>query len=193
MPSPRSSRPTFAELGYACDPDPRLTPEEADENWVRLVGKDLVDDLRSLEPLRRELAEARALLANRDEALRQTAAERDWRQDVTGQLTAEVEWRRAVIDGLTAEVEWRRQGQAYSAARLADLQMANKALQEEAARLNVRLAPLEAIEPSALDLARRLQRLAARRPWSAVVRRLSRVLGAPAFTTPPAEPDAARP
>ena len=109
---------TLAELGYACDPDPSLTAAQADANWINLVGKDLVEDLRSLELLRGEMVGVRATLAPRDEALQQTRAEVGWLRQIQSEQVAELEWRRAVQEQQAAELEWRRAVQEQQAAEL---------------------------------------------------------------------------
>jgi hypothetical protein len=185
--------PTLGEFGYVCDPDANLTPAQADANWIGLVGKDLVDDLRAREALRGELAEARARLAQCDHA----DAELAWRRDVAERLTAELEWRREVQRQQADELEWRRGVESHQAAELerlresrghlerslAAVQGEREALGEELARLR-RLAG--GLGPVALVLARRLQRLAMRFPRaSAAGRRLLR-LARSAPEAPPA-------
>ena len=176
--------PTLRELGYVCAPAPELTPARADANWIGLVGKDLVEDLRSQESLQIKLAEARARLAQREEALRHTDAEVAWRRAVEDQLSAELQWRREVQRQQAAELRWRCEGQARLEHRLAAVEAEGEALGEEIARLR-RLA--DGLGPVALGMARRLQQLATRFPRAAAAgRRLLRLARpAPASVAPP--------
>jgi hypothetical protein len=58
-------QPVLDRLGYVCDPNPDLTPAEADRTWVRLVGEELRATLRR---------ETQGHLAKMDEAWRQGRA-----------------------------------------------------------------------------------------------------------------------
>ena len=69
--------PFFAAGGYACDPDPDLTPRQADANWVALVGSHLGTDLRQQYATRLErdaLKAERDALRHQCEVLQQTCA-----------------------------------------------------------------------------------------------------------------------
>jgi hypothetical protein len=131
-----------------------------------------------------ELAEARARLAQREEALRHTDAELAWRRAVEDQLSAELQWRREVQRQQAAELRWRCEGQARLEHRLAAVQAEGEALGEEIARLR-RLA--DGLGPVALGMTRRLQQLATRFPRAAAAgRRLLRLARpAPASKAPP--------
>lgn len=46
------------DFGYACDPDPNLTPAQADRNWVNLVGSQVADKLYTLTRTSQRLTDA---------------------------------------------------------------------------------------------------------------------------------------
>jgi hypothetical protein len=53
----------FTDLGYRCDPDPLLSPLQADANWVRLLGTGVAETLQRTgreQQERRELQQAHA-------------------------------------------------------------------------------------------------------------------------------------
>jgi hypothetical protein len=65
--------------GYSCDPDPDLTPAQADANWVNLVGSLVADKLYSMTRTTQRLADAhdaiehlQEQIAYLDESLQQT-------------------------------------------------------------------------------------------------------------------------
>jgi hypothetical protein len=85
----------FAKYGYACDPDPALTAEAADANWVRAVGPALRAAMqRSLDA--QAAAEAHRKAAD---AARQQVTEAD---DRTARATAEAARLRAQVAELEA-------------------------------------------------------------------------------------------
>ena len=47
-------RDCFAALGYVCDPDPELTPAQADANWLKLVWPQTGEKLRRQPQAERE-------------------------------------------------------------------------------------------------------------------------------------------
>ncbi|MEX2118374.1 MAG: sulfotransferase domain-containing protein [Pirellulales bacterium] len=46
---------SFAELGYACDPDPALDARQADANWIKLTWSELAGELQNVWELRQAL------------------------------------------------------------------------------------------------------------------------------------------
>jgi Sulfotransferase domain len=52
----------FTELGYSCDPNPKLEPLQADGNWIELAWNGLVDDLQNVRIVKREAANSQMAL-----------------------------------------------------------------------------------------------------------------------------------
>jgi hypothetical protein len=73
----------FSTLGYSCDPDPSLTPAQADANWIGLIEPERVEDLRETRAVRLELAAARG---EREELARQLADARRWGHALESEL-----------------------------------------------------------------------------------------------------------
>jgi hypothetical protein len=72
----RAQRDAFA-CGYACDPDPQLTPEQADAAWVGLAGYQVADKLYHCTRTAQRLADAQEALRQSQHHARQIQAERD--------------------------------------------------------------------------------------------------------------------
>ncbi|MFN4259878.1 MAG: sulfotransferase domain-containing protein [Gemmataceae bacterium] len=62
----------FAELGYACDPDLDLLPEQADQTWRQLTWPGLIQDQEQLRALRHETRVLRAELDAVQQQLQET-------------------------------------------------------------------------------------------------------------------------
>jgi hypothetical protein len=176
----------FSELGYQCDPDPCLTPGQADRNWVELVGAKVVEDLRALEPARRGLAEAQANLAGlREEQAglhEQLGQSQRWAQSLHEYLEQSQGWAQRLHDELGKAEQWGRHLQAQlettqqavaclegerdtsqSAARCLESRCLAaeedaRALRDQLRRVSDRLEELQGLGPFALGVARRLRR-----------------------------------
>jgi hypothetical protein len=157
----------FAELGYTCDPDPDLTPDEADANWLRLVWPEVDERLgrlpRAEEEAARvggELAGLRASLARaQDESLSAWKDLAGARGELAAALGAAAALR-AERDALVGSCEALRVERDAARRDLLDLG-------QLAADLRARYEPLESLGPNALRAARRLHDLGRRFPGTA--------------------------
>jgi hypothetical protein len=182
----------FATFGYRCDPDVTLTPIQADANWISLVGIELAQGIRQVEPLtyqvrtaqseldvlRQELTSGRSELANLRQELDLSRtrletsglAERHLRSQFE---SAEAAYREA-YNQLAALKETVRLSQAeLSAARdllnmlrgdQAESQQAFQTLHMLYQTAQGRLAEIDGIGPSALWLAREFSKCSRQYP-----------------------------
>jgi hypothetical protein len=93
----------FAELGYACDPDPYLTESQADANWTKLAWSQLADDLHNLRALQRTIDNLEARLTGAQTELEQA------RSQLAASLVKQQE-----LHALKAEMEVTRERLAQS-------------------------------------------------------------------------------
>jgi hypothetical protein len=62
LPLAEHMQPLLDDLNYDSVPCPELSPLEADEHWIQLIGDRLAQDLRRIYPLDRSLAQAHAAI-----------------------------------------------------------------------------------------------------------------------------------
>jgi hypothetical protein len=70
-----AAHPDAFACRYTCDPDPQLTPEQADANWVALAGRQVADKLHTLTCMTQQLAAAQEALRQAQTTLDATWAE----------------------------------------------------------------------------------------------------------------------
>lgn len=177
--------PRLARLGYSFDPDPGLSDEQADANWVNLVWAELVDDLHDLSQTQKalraaqgELVESRAQAESLHKSVRQVEAESAISRAKFQEAEASLQSARADLgfahETLDQTLKSLHQTSSELEATRAEMHLlrdAHEGLQrsrqwalEELAAARLRLIPLEDLGPLTLRMARGMRRLSTRYP-----------------------------